>query len=158
MTPKSPPDITVFDIADWFLAKAKAEDKPLRHMKLQKLVYFAYGWYYAYHNESLFPETIYAFRHGPVVKELYDRFETFGGNPITEDVEKPDFETQAETILSSTWQAYEHYTDFQLSDITHTHPPWIDAYRSDKWFAVMSPESIRVHFKNLLDKQSNAKR
>jgi|GEM_PF-4384082 len=44
MSPKSPPDITVFDIANWFLMQAKGEVMPLTHMKLQKLVYFAYGW------------------------------------------------------------------------------------------------------------------
>ena len=43
MDPKTPLNITVFDIANWFLARAKAENKPLKHMKLQKLVYFAYG-------------------------------------------------------------------------------------------------------------------
>ena len=47
MNPTSLPDITVFDIADWFLARTKAEEKPLKHMKLQKFVYFAYGWYCA---------------------------------------------------------------------------------------------------------------
>ena len=157
MTTQSPAN-TVFNIANWFLAKAKDEGEYLRPMKLQKLVYFAYGWYYAYFNQPLFPETIYAFRHGPVVKELYERFESFGGNPITEDVMKMDFDAQAETILDSIWKAYEQYTDIQLSDITHTHPPWIDAYRSDEWFAVMAPESIQEHFKKLLEKQSNAKR
>ena len=157
MTAISPPNITVFHIADWFLARAKADDKPLKSMKLQKLVYFAYGWYYAYHNKALFPETIYAFRHGPVVQELYDRFRHLKGSPITDDVEQKNIDSAIDSLLGSVWKAYEPYTDFQLSDMTHSHPPWIDAYSSEEWFAVMSPESICVHFKKLLEKQSNAR-
>ena len=152
-----PPPYTVLDIADWFLAKAKSEGKYLKPMKLQKLVYFSYGWYFAYFGQSLFPETIYAFKHGPVVQELFDRFRHLKGNPITEDVvQKTGIDTAIESLLDDVWKAYEPYTDIQLSEMTHIHPPWIDAYRSEECFAIMSPDSIRNHFKNLLEKQSNA--
>ena len=84
MIPKSPPDITVFDIADWFLAKAKLENKPLKHMKLQKLVYFAYGWYCAYrdYSEPLFADSIFVWRRGVIVKSLYEKYKHFGDDPI----------------------------------------------------------------------------
>ena len=141
MTAISPPNITVFDIADWFLARAKAEEKPLKPMKLQKLVYFAYGWYYAYHNKALFPETIYAFRHGPVVQELFERFRNLKGSPITDDVEPKNIDSTIASLLGSVWKVYEPYTDLQLSDMTHAHAPWINAYRSGECFAIMSPES-----------------
>ena len=157
MNPKSPPDITVFDIADWFLAKAKSENKTLKPMKLQKLVYFAYGWYYAFHDNPLFREEILAWRHGPVVKKLYDRFKPFRGKPITEDVTPVEFDKQVETILDSVWKAYEPYSDIHLSDITHRPgSPWFRAYDSDEWFAVISPESIRDYFKTLLEEQTHA--
>jgi len=157
MTPESIPDTTVFDIADWFLAKANDENKPLKPMKLQKLVYFAYGWRYAYFDKPLFPETIYAWRHGPVVKELYDRFKPFKGQPIIEGVTPKKLDVQVETILDSVWKAYGQYSDVHLSDITHRpDSPWASAYRSDEWYAVMTPESIRKYFKELLEKRTHA--
>jgi len=148
MTLTAPPH-TVFEIADWFLARAKSENKPLKHMKLQKLVYFAYGWYYAYIDQPLFGETIYAWRLGPVVKELYDQFKHFKNTPITGDVVEKNIDTTVELLLDSVWKAYEMYPDTHLSNITHTHTPWINAYRSDEWYAVMSPESIRDYFKKI---------
>jgi len=155
MIPKCPP-YAALEIANWFLVRSKVENTFLRHMKLQKLVYFAYGWCYAYFDQPLFAETIYAYRHGPVVKEVYDRFRDFGGNPIMEGwVQNPSVDAHIESLLDSVWKAYAPYSDIQLSDMTHTHPPWIDAYRSEECFAVMSPPAIRDHFKNLRNEQSN---
>ena len=156
MTAISPTNITASHIADWFLARAKEDGKSLKPMKLQKLVYFAYGWYFAYFDKPLFPETIYAFRHGPVVKELYDRFKPFKGKPITENVTPTKLDAQLELLLDSVWKAYEPFSDIQLSETTHSHPPWIDAYSSEELFAVMSPESIRDHFKPKIKKQTHA--
>ena len=157
MQPKSPSDVTVFDIADWFLAKANNENKPLKPMKLQKLVYFAYGWHYAYLDTPLFPETILAWRHGPVVKELYDRFKSFKGKPIEENVTPKKLDAQVETILDSVWTAYGQYPDVHLSAITHRpDSPWTSAYQSDEWYAVIPPESIRDYFKALLEKRTHA--
>jgi uncharacterized phage-associated protein len=158
MSPKSPPNIDVFDIANWFLAKAKSENKSLKHMKLQKLVYFAYGWYYAYFDQPpLFQEKILAWRHGPVVRELYDRYRHFGGSPITEDVTSIEFDLHVNVVLDNVWKAYEHYSDIHLSGITHRPgSPWFRAYESDEWFAVIAPESIRDYFKELLKKHDHA--
>ena len=157
MTSISPPDITVFHIADWFLAKAKSENKPLKHMKLQKLVYFAYGWHYAYTDMPLFGEKIYAWRHGPVVKDLYERFKPFKGNPITGDVNCQSVNEFVESVLEGVWVAYEHYPDTHLSKITHRpDSPWTQAYRSYEWDAEIAPESIRDYFKERLRKYDHA--
>ena len=147
--------ITAFNVADWFLAKAKEEYTELRHMKLQKLVYFAYGWYFAYFDQPMFEETIYAWRHGPVVKELYDRFKLYDADPITEDVPRRSFDTHAEGILDMVWKAYKQYTDTELRNTTHTHLPWILAFNSSEWNPVMSPVSIQSHFNKLLETSSN---
>ena len=153
---KSPPDINVLEIADWFLAKAKSEHKPLKHMKLQKLVYFAYGWYYAYYDQPLFGEEIYAWRHGPVVAELYHKYKCYKDNPIAENIEPQTFAENVASILDGTWQAYEQYSDIQLSAITHRDDsPWAHAYDPDEWYTVIPAESIRDYFKALRQKYNN---
>jgi uncharacterized phage-associated protein len=148
----------VFNIADWFLAKAKAEDEPLRHMKLQKLVYFAYGWYYAYYDAPLFREVILAWRHGPVVQDLYHKYKSFGGQPITAISDTPpELEEKVVSMLDYVWRVYSQCTDVQLSSITHRpDSPWSNAYNSDEWYAEISPESIRDYFKELIQKYKNA--
>ena len=153
MNPISPPDITVFDIADWFLAKAKAEDKPLKHMKLQKLVYFAYGWYCAYYDDPpLFPETIFAWRYGPVVADLYGRFKRFGDTPINRVSKEPELDENVKEILEAVWDAYAPKTDVELSHITHrVEAPWAQVYREYGRNAVIEPVEIRNYFKKLKD-------
>ena len=150
MSPKSPPDITVFDIADWFLARAKSESKDLKPMKLQKLVYFAYGWYYAYFDEPLFPETIFAWRHGPVVADLYGRFKRFGGKPIDHVSETPNLAENVKEVLGVVWKSYASKTDIELSHITHrVEAPWAQVYREYGRNAVIEPIEIRNYFKEL---------
>jgi len=159
MPPKSPPDITVHDIANWFLAKAQSENKSLKHMKLQKLVYFAYGWYFAYFDRPLFEEEIYAWRHGPVVEELYHRYKRYGKNPIDISVvEFPIFEENTTEILEDVWQNYSSFSDVELSVATHRpNSPWRKAYSSYEWDAKMPPETIREYFKGLREEYKNVR-
>ena len=157
MPPKSPPDITVFDIADWFLARAKAEDKPLKHIKLQRLVYFAYGWYCAYYDTPpLFGETIYAWRRGVGVKELHEKYGHCGDNPIIpEGLKCPNLDENVEEILESVWKAYVHLSESLLGRAIYRHSAWRKTQRSFEWEAVMSPEAIQETFKELVEKYDN---
>ncbi|OQY42717.1 MAG: hypothetical protein B6240_13665 [Desulfobacteraceae bacterium 4572_87] len=43
----------------------------ISNLKLQKLVYYAQGFYLALYDEPLFNEPIEAWTHGPVIRELY---------------------------------------------------------------------------------------
>ena len=155
MTPISPPNITVFHIADWFLARAKEDGKPLKHMKLQKLVYFAYGWYYAFydHDVPLFEEEIYAWRYGPVVKDLYEKYKSFGSAPIIPEIcEDHTFDEDVSRILRHVWNLYAACSGYQLSEITHRpDAPWSKAYRRNEWipYATIKPELIREYFQTL---------
>jgi uncharacterized phage-associated protein len=148
---------SVFAIADWFLLKAKSEEEPLKHMKLQKLVYFAYGWYYAYYDVPLFKETIFAWRHGPVVRDLYHKYKSFSNRPITVKSDTlPELEEEVISMLNYVWQVYSQCTDVQLRNITHrSNSPWSKSYNSDEWYAEISPESIKNYFKELIKKYKN---
>jgi uncharacterized phage-associated protein len=159
MTPKSPPDITVFDIADWFLARAKSENKPLKHMKLQKLVYFAYGWYLAYFDEPLFGEPICAWQHGPVVEELYQRYKSFKKYPIEIDgIASPHVDAGVLSILVDVWESYSSCTGSHLRNITHCpDSPWSKVYnRMDRNIRIPTSD-IQEYFKALKNKYDNDK-
>ena len=125
-------------------------------MKLQKLVYFAYGWYCAYFEQFLFPETIFAWQHGPVVADLYGRFKRFGGNPIDHISDVPEFDEDVKSILDEVWDVYTPATDIQLSNITHRiDAPWAKVYSKCKWGAEIEPAEIRDYFKTLKNKFDN---
>lgn len=71
-------------VAQYFLSKESMSLK-----KLQKLVYYAYGWTLALLNESLenmeyhlFPNRIEAWVHGPTIPDLYHKYKSYGWNDI----------------------------------------------------------------------------
>lgn len=49
----------------------KAQPAGVEHMKLQKLVYYSYGWWIAYHEEPILTEPPQVWRYGPVFVSLY---------------------------------------------------------------------------------------
>src|SRR5271154_4906780 len=69
-------------IATEFIQLANADGKKLTPMQLQKLVYFAYGWYLAITGERLIDERVEAWQWGPVIPSLYSAFREYGSDPI----------------------------------------------------------------------------
>ena len=158
MNPKSTPNINVFDIANWFLAKANSEGRDLNLLKLQRLVYFAYGWYCASNDDPpLFAESFYAWRRGIVVKVLHERYEHCGSNPIIDrSLDCPVFDENVMEILQSVWKNYSPLSDHALSQAIRGHSTWRRASRSLEWDAVIPPDTIREYFKELAEKYEYA--
>ncbi|MDT2859201.1 DUF4065 domain-containing protein [Lactococcus lactis] len=135
--------ITAIDIAKFFLAV-----KPMSHLKIQKLVYLAYKEYLSKYKLSLFDEKIVAYKYGPVVEEVYQKFKEYGASTIkiddsTEYILKDIHLPQAmgrmllakdvEKIVPTLLKIIEDYGDFsggQLVDFTHSEKgPWETVYK-----------------------------
>ncbi len=71
------------DIAKYILSKLGK----CTHLALEKLVYFAYADYLCEHGERLFEDTIYAFKHGPIVESVYETYKRAGKQYIEYDEE-----------------------------------------------------------------------
>ncbi|MBP6897309.1 MAG: SocA family protein [Pseudacidovorax sp.] len=129
-------------IANFFLRRAKAAGESVTPMKLQKLVYYANGWYMGYTNEPLIDEPIEAWQFGPVIPSLYHAFKQFGARAIT--VEAQDFNPATQSFevvappsdpallqfLENIWRSYGQYTGIRLSEMTHAPGgPWEETWR-----------------------------
>lgn len=131
--------ISAVDIAKYLLTL-----KPMTHLKLQKLLYLVYEDYLLTTQKSLFPETIVAWKFGPVVKEVYEKYKD-KGREIIDDVDEIDTvipELAAlskilkaddfEHILESVYRTLEKYGDWsssQLVEFTHLeNKPWQRVY------------------------------
>jgi uncharacterized phage-associated protein len=77
------------EVANYLVASFRDAGDPLTNLKLQKLLYYAQGWYLAIHDEALFDERIEAWPRGPVVPPVYGSFKHRQWNPIVDDVNKP---------------------------------------------------------------------
>jgi uncharacterized phage-associated protein len=96
-------------------------------MKLQKLVYYSQAWHAVWDEEQLFPSEIEAWRNGPVCRDLYEghrgmfQVSTWPrGN--SESLARNESET-VDVIVGS----YGRLSGQQLSDLTHSERPWVEA-------------------------------
>lgn len=136
---------SAIDFANWFLwynevekinqLQATQDDydvyEGLTHLKIQKLLYFADGVNLAINDEPLFKEKIYAWQHGPVVKEVYEKLKTNGNKDIEfdkdyyETIKKINENSSIFEVLVSVYDSYAGYTAWQLREKSHiAGGPW----------------------------------
>lgn len=123
-------------IANNFIQQFGAQ-QGIEHMKLQKLVYCAYGWWLAAQGMEavrLTTEGPEIWKHGPVFESMYRTFRVFGRQPIREmksanpllppmNVDIGDDEVR--NVVIWIWGRYGHLSSFELSDLTHKQgTPW----------------------------------
>ncbi len=149
-------------VANEFLVFAARDGKELTPMQLQKLVYFAYGWYLAITGQRLLNERIEAWQWGPVIPSLYSAFKKFGSDPITDLARdagahayrvrstSPIEDDQAMRIIERVWDIYGKYTASQLSGMTHEpNSPWSRTSEKDIKGTDISDEVIADYFRKL---------
>ena len=91
------------DIAKYILTKV-----PCTHLKLQKLVYMCYADYICKSGKKLFDDTIYAYRLGPVVDTVYQKYKKSGYSCLEVEDDKELYDEEKKKmpirsrILSST--------------------------------------------------------
>lgn len=125
--------ISVNALADYLIIKSHEAGSSLSNLKLQKLAYYADAWHLAFFGEKLIDSDFEAWIHGPVNRELYNRFSsdkslysdmlpsdcsgTFSMEDIAGKVEHID------SVLA----IYGKFSGAQLEEMTHREEPWIQA-------------------------------
>lgn len=129
---------TASDIAKWFLAynrniMAEGDAEFISNLKLQKLLYYAQGTYYAITGELLFAEPIKAWRHGPVVESVYHEYKSNGANGIDfdEEFDFSRFDPETEGILEEVYNYFGQYSAWKLRNMTHEERPWKETEIND---------------------------
>ena len=140
---------TARQIAIWFLRKNRivrdeADADSISNLKLQKLLYYAQGCYLAITDEPLFDENILAWKHGPVVYEVYQSYKKYGSNGIPDDeLECVNVDAYTENILDQVYNVFGQYSAWGLRNMTHQERPWIETDPND----VMKLNLIKEYFK-----------
>lgn len=120
----------IYRIAGWFIQKGIDENRPIDHLKLQKLVYYAHAWWMAFDKGELIQEKIEAWQYGPVIRELWEEYKYCGEQSIQKtsieyEVLGHTFSEDLKEFLSAVWNVYGQYTGWQLVCITHKDgEPW----------------------------------
>lgn len=140
-------------IAEYFLLLAKQEGEAITPLKMQKLVYFAHGWYLAIYGEPLVNEHVGAWPYGPVIRAIYDEYKKYGRDAIPMEDDGASIgeglqgDTKTITLLNKIWEVYRTFTAFQLSNVTHEEgTPWHKANTNNSF--IIPNEEIKKYFIN----------
>lgn len=161
---------SALDIAKWFLVKNNSERasvaddadgyevyEGITHLKLQKLLYYADGIYLALNDSPLFQEHILAWKHGPVVREVYNKYKSFGREVISCKFSEEDYNVvnavescyPVSEALRLTYDNFAIYTAWQLREMTHkANTPWDITIRQKGAEAVIDNDLIQQYFKD----------
>ena len=139
--------LNCFDIAAYFLSRIDDDAGDLiSNLKLQKLVYYAQGFYLALFNKPLFSEKIEAWTHGAVVPDLYHEYKKFGSNPIPspEELEISKYDTEVSQLLDEIYDVYGQFSAWKLRDMVHDEPPYKNTL--DKCQTVIEHKEMQEYF------------
>ena len=116
----------VQDVAAYILERLG----PMSAMKLQKLCYFSYGYHLAWEERPLFPERFEAWANGPVCPPLYALHRgRFGLVPGDIKGAAAELDVGERESIDLVLGAYAKFTAHQLSAMTHSEGPWLEARR-----------------------------
>lgn len=121
----------------------------LTNMKINKLLYFAQGYYLKKYGVPLFDDVIEAWEHGPVVAEVYAAYKKYGDKPITEyDAGAiAEVKPEAEDILYGVARKYGRYTASALRNMTHVvGSPWDLVYQEGHTHTEIPLSFIQSYF------------
>jgi len=148
-------------IANFFVSKSINTGEELSPIKLLKLVYLSHGWYLGLTEKPLIGEAVQAWKYGPVVKDVYYAFRTYGSEQITSfakdsysTIQIPNAEKEKDLVqfLEKIWEIYGKVDGLRLSALTHeSGSPWDTVWNIQggkyKKDAIIPNDLIRDYYK-----------
>lgn len=136
----------ILEVANAFLTIASMTPK-----KLQKLCYYAQGWYAGLTGRRLFDNDLQAWIHGPVCPKLYEVYKSYGYNEIpkiNENITNEELKGIAEQI----YRIYGNLDGDELEQLTHQEKPWMNARNGiESWM----PSTETIKFSDMEEYFSN---
>jgi uncharacterized phage-associated protein len=146
-----------FDVANFFLKIVdRSSGESISPLKLQKLLYYAQAWSLVLRNKPIFSEEIEAWKHGPVVRKVWEEFRKYRYNTLPEpDVEVTMFDATEVEVMQEVWRVYGNLSARHLEALTHREDPWLNSRYGlglhEKSSNIISLEDMQNYYKNYLD-------
>ena len=138
-------------VANFFIDLANNDEygDGMTNMRLNKLLFFAQGHYFARIGQPLFNDDFEAWTYGPVVADIYRRYNKYGRSPIEEVAAGYNYESFSSDeldVLLDVAREYGRYSTSELVKITHTDDsPWASSYQSSTSQAI-TKNQIKEYF------------
>ena len=116
--------VTADQVASVILARSGTW---MTSMQLQKLLYYVQSWHLAVTDEPLFPERFKAYADGPVVPQVWQARRDQSSRRPTEQDDVVELDDLSSNIVDLVLASYGSMTGDELSALTHTEGPWLEA-------------------------------
>jgi uncharacterized phage-associated protein len=126
--------IDSLDLAKYVLCKVRN----VKHLKLQKLLYYIEAWHVAVFDKSIIDDRFEAWLHGPVSRKVWDEYKPesklYDVIPVEQNkcahaikkVEDTLDEDQL-ALINDVFTEYGSKSAYHLEVLTHSEQPWIAA-------------------------------
>ncbi|MHB1425103.1 MAG: Panacea domain-containing protein [Gemmataceae bacterium] len=122
---------SAIDVAQHLIRLGASEEEPdyLTNMRVQKLLYYVQGWHFGAFGRPLFDEPLEAWKHGPVVRSVYQAYKDHGDEGIRpgSEQELSSLSIHDRAFVESVWAEYKKYSASGLRSMTHEESPWSNA-------------------------------
>lgn len=109
----------------YWASQTEDEPTPITQMQLHKLLYYVQGWSLAAFGQPAFDSRIEAWKHGPVVPDIYPLFRDSSSRPLEPVREQPEsLDDRQRALVEWVMDQYGRYSAAYLRRITHTERPW----------------------------------
>lgn len=96
-------------------------------------------------HRSLINEPVEAWRYGPVIPSVYQRYRSFRSEPIEiEVIDRAElFDKEQIEVIDDVLEAYQAYSAFDLSNITHRKgTPWSRVFEDGRGLGAIIPNRL----------------
>lgn len=144
------------DLIAEYIIKTCQEITPLA---LQKILYYAQGFYTTFFGENLFKDDCEAWVHGPVYTNIYNKYKNFGSSNI--DIEVLDdvdeiIDEEKRELIDVVIKCFGYYNGKALEKMTHYETPWIKSRKGlridEKSNHIILKEDIEEYFTKVKEK------
>ena len=148
-------------VADYFLRNLdRTSGETVTQLKLQKLLYYTQVWSLVLRDKPIFRESIEAWTHGPVVRDVWEVFKHHKYNSIPEPTAPPAFfDESEEAVLREVIRVYGSLNAKHLERLTHSEMPWqkarIGVKPNQKSSTIIAEEDIKHYYSNFLKAEGN---
>lgn len=146
---------TAETIAQWFVLRAKRDvnqgGELLTKLKLQKLLYYAQGFYYAFYGKKLFNDKIVHMPYGPAVQSILDLLKN-ADQPITDmreytkETKESDLSDDVVAILDLVYEKFGQFSAYKLVQMTHEESPWQETKQGEEILVDKIGEYFKKHY------------
>ena len=121
------------DVAKYILAVAYKNGDVLTNLKLQKLLYYAQAWYMVHHDgKKLFNDDIEAWKYGPVVRSIYNKYKGYGNTAIDREASNEEDICRLTPLdgefIDGFLAEFMECSAISLVKMIHMEDPWREAF------------------------------